>query len=219
MAENRERGATRTSESSVRRLSKYYRTVVAAQKRGVTHLSSRELAEQNGVTSAQVRKDLSSFGNFGKRGLGYPVGGLREAIAGIMGLDRRWPVVLVGVGNIGSALLKYAEFRRQGFHIVAAFDVARARVGTTVNRVPVHHLDELPRVAAQEGAEIGILSVPAPHAQEVCDAMIDAGIHAILNFAPITLETPAHVMVRYEDMAIELETLSYELTRRRRPAE
>ncbi len=206
-------GPTKISGSSVRRLSRYYRTLVRVQKQGMSHISSRELAERNGVTSAQVRKDLSTFGTFGKRGLGYPVEGLKDAVAGILGLDRQWPVILVGVGNIGSALLRYGQFRRQGFHFVAAFDVAPDKVGTSIDGVPIYRMERLADVVAAEGVEIGILSVPAPNAQEVCDQMVEAGVRAILSFAPITLDTPEEVTVRYEDMAIELETLSYALTR------
>lgn len=206
-------GPSRISGSSVRRLSRYYRTLARVQKQGISHISSRELAERNGVTSAQVRKDLSTFGTFGKRGLGYPVDSLKDAIAGILGLDRQWPVILVGVGNIGQALLRYGQFRRQGFHIVAGFDVAPDKIGTSIDGVPIYRMERLPDLVAEEEVEIGILSVPAPDAQEVCERMVEAGIRAILNFAPITLETPEGVTVRYEDMAIELETLSYALTR------
>lgn len=206
-------GPSRISGSSVRRLSRYYRTLARVQKQGISHISSQELAERNGVTSAQVRKDLSTFGTFGKRGLGYPVDSLKDAIAGILGLDRQWPVILVGVGNIGQALLRYGQFRRQGFHIVAGFDVAPDKIGTSIDGVPIYRMERLPDLVAEEEVEIGILSVPAPDAQEVCERMVEAGIRAILNFAPITLETPEEVTVRYEDMAIELETLSYALTR------
>jgi len=204
---------TRISGSSVRRLSRYYRTLDRVQKQGMSHISSQELAERNGVTSAQVRKDLSTFGTFGKRGLGYPVDSLKDAIAGILGLDRQWPVILVGVGNIGQALLRYGQFRRQGFHIVAGFDVAPDKIGTSIDGVPIYRMERLPDLVAEKEVEIGILSVPAPDAQAVCERMGEAGILAILNCAPITLETPEGVTVRYEDMSIELETLSYALTR------
>jgi redox-sensing transcriptional repressor len=203
----------RISGSSVQRLSRYYRSLQAAAREGREHISSSELAERNGVSSSQVRKDLSHYGNFGRRGLGYPVEGLREALAGILGLDRTWQVALVGVGNIGSALLNYPEFRRQGFHISVAFDVDPAKVGRSRAGVPIYSLDRLRREVRRTGAEIGILAVPATSAQDVCDRMVAAGLRAILNFAPVNLDAPEGVTVRNEDVAIELETLSHLLTR------
>lgn len=209
----RSSAAARISDSSVRRLSRYYRTLQAAAASDQAHISSRELAEQNGVTSAQVRKDLSTFGNFGRRGLGYPVEHLRVELARILGLDRRWNVVLAGVGNIGTALLRYPEFRRQGFHIVAAFDVDHRKTGTVREGVPVFEMARLRQEVRRLNAQIGIVAVPADQAQRVCDQMIEAGVRAILNFAPVTLDVPEGATVRNEDMAVELETLSHHLSR------
>ncbi len=203
----------RISDSTVRRLSKYYRTLMSAAARQRENISSRELAEQNGVTSAQVRKDLSACGNFGRRGLGYPVEHLRDALARVLGLDRHWAVVLVGVGNIGTALLRYPEFRRQGFHIVAAFDVDQRKTGIDREGVPILDIGELDAEVRRREAKIGIVAVPADQAQTVCDQMVTAGLRAILNFAPVTLDVPAHVTVRNEDMAVELESLSHVLSR------
>ena len=203
----------RRSDSSVQRLSRYYRSLQAAACEGLEHISSSELAGRNGVSSSQVRKDLSLHGNFGRRGLGYPVEGLKEALAGILGLDRTWQVALVGVGNIGSALLNYPEFRRQGFHISVAFDVDPAKVGRRRAGVPVHSIERLRTEVRRTGAEIGILAVPAEFAQDVCNRMVAAGLRAILNFAPLNLDVPEGVMIRNEDLAIELETLSHLLTR------
>ena len=203
----------RTSDPSVQRLSRYYRSLQAAAREGLEHISSSDLAGRNGVSSSQVRKDLSIHGNFGRRGLGYPVEGLKEAIAGILGLDRTWQVVLVGVGNIGSALLNYPEFRRQGFHISVAFDVDPAKVGRREAGVPVHPMKRLRSEIRRTGAEIGILAVPAEFAQDVCNQMVAAGLRAILNFAPLNLDVPEGVTVRNEDVAIELETLSHLLSR------
>ena len=203
----------RISDSTVRRLSRYYRSLMAAATQQREHISSRELGELNGVTSAQVRKDLSACGNFGRRGLGYPVDHLRDALATVLGLDRHWAVVLAGVGNIGTALLRYPEFRRQGFHIVVAFDVDQRKTGTEREGVPILEISELADEVRRRDAEIGIVAVPADQAQDVCDQMVSAGLQAILNFAPVTLDVPDHVTLRNEDMAVELESLSHALSR------
>ncbi len=212
LKKNNGRGPFCISESLVKRLSRYHRTLESVAGLGVTYIASRELAEYNWVTSAQVRKDLSSFGNFGKRGMGYPVEGLKQELEQILGLDRRWSVVLVGVGNIGRALLAFGEFRHRGFDIVACFDIDPKKIGHGLRGIPIHHFDDLPDLVKQHGAEIGIIAVPTVSAQEVCNRLLDAGIRAILNFAPVRLEVPDGVTVRYEDMSIELETLSFALT-------
>jgi len=205
----------RISESTIRRLSHYYRVLEEVEAEGKRLISSRRLAEREGITSAQVRKDLSTFGSFGRRGLGYQVAHLRAEIRAILGLDRRWRVALVGAGNIGAALLAYRGFGRQGFDIVAVFDRDPNRVGTRVGDLVVHDVAELLRVAAEANFEIGVIATPLRAAQEVADALVAAGVRGILNFAPRKLFVPAHVALRTVDMTVEFESLSFALSQSR----
>jgi redox-sensing transcriptional repressor len=198
------------SYSTIRRLSRYHRVLEeAAEEEDLTHISSRELAERNSVTSAQVRKDLSLFGTFGKRGLGYPVRELRDAILRILGMDHQWPMVLVGAGNIGRAMIDYVEFRRRGFFIVAAFDVDPKKIGVSYRGVPVFPMFRLPDVVETHEVEIGIVAVPALSAQRACNCLVDSGAKGILNFAHARLSVPPGIKVRTVDMSIEMETLVY----------
>lgn len=197
------------SEPTVRRLSHYYRVLEEVAAEGKKLISSHLLAEREGITSAQVRKDLSSFGSFGRRGLGYHVDHLREQIRGLLGLDRRWKVCVVGAGHIGSALLGYAGFQEQGFDLVAVYDADTARVGRTVDGLVVRHFAQL---AEDRGFEIGVIATPVRAAQEVADALVAAGVQGILNFAPRKLRVPPHVTLRTVDMTMEFESLSYALT-------
>ncbi len=199
------------SSSTVRRLATYYRALRELSDAGDSVVSSRVLAERSGVTPAQVRKDLSYFGNFGKRGLGYDIGHLAERIRTILGLDRRWKVGLVGAGNIGSALFSYEPFRRQGFDIVAIFDASPQKVGQGWEGLEIQPMGEFAASAAATGMEIAILATPAKVAQEVADVVVAAGVRAILNFAPVRLDIPSGVALRNVDMAVELESLSFAL--------
>lgn len=200
------------SESTVRRLSLYLRLLRETQPTGKQVLSSRELAERSGTTSAQVRKDLSFFGSFGKRGRGYDVDELERTLARILGLQRRWRVALVGVGQIGSALLGYGDLARRGFDIVAAFDIDGAKVGRHPSGVRVWPLDRLEEVLRSEAVTIGIIATPPDAAEETARRLTDTGVTAILNFAPVKLSTPDAVAVRTMDVALELEGLSFALT-------
>lgn len=203
------------SEPTVRRLSHYYRVLEEVAAEGKRMISSHLLAEREGITSAQVRKDLSSFGSFGRRGLGYHVEHLREEIRALLGLDRRWRVCVVGAGHIGSALLGYRGFAEQGFDIVAVFDADAERVGRTTDGLAVRPMAQL---SAREGFEIGVIATPASAAQAVADALVAAGVQGILNFAPRKLRVPEHVTLRTVDMTMEFESLSYALTRNRQQA-
>lgn len=201
------------SDSAVRRLSQYLRLLRELERRGTEVVSSRQLAERSGATSAQVRKDLSMFGSFGKRGRGYDVPELADTLDGILGLRRRWRVCLVGVGKIGTALLGYRDLGRRGFDIVAAFDAEKEKVGHEVFGVKVHSMAALERVVRETGAEIGIIATPPEAAQEVAAALASAGVSAILNFAPVELEVPEDLPVRTMDVVLELEGLTYLLSR------
>src|SRR5258707_9479908 len=163
----------RISESTVRRLSHYYRVLEEVAAEGKRMISSHLLAEREGVTSAQVRKDLSSFGSFGRRGLGYHVEHLRGEIRALLGLDRRWRACVVGAGHIGPALLGYRGFSDQGFDIVAVFDADAARIGRTLEGLVVRPVSQLSsREAAREAFEIGVIATPVRAAQEVADALV-----------------------------------------------
>lgn len=200
------------SDSTVRRLSLYLRTLEELEEAGAGTTSSGELAGSAGTTAAQVRKDLSLFGSFGKRGLGYGVPALRDRVREILGLRRRWRLGLVGAGRIGSALFEYPSFREKGFEIVTVLDRDPAKVGRRWNGLGVRHVDELPRALAEEGVEMVILAVPGEEAQEVADRVVEAGVLGILNFAPVRLDVPEGVVVKSVDMAMELEALSFALT-------
>lgn len=205
-------GRPKISDSAVRRLSLYLRSLRELSRSGVELVSSRDLAARCGATSAQIRKDLSLFGSFGKRGRGYSVAELVGTLEEILGLRRRWRVGLVGVGKIGSALLGYRGFEGRGFDLVAAFDVAPGKVGTRIGGVEVSPVSDLERVVRAREVEIGIVATPPGAAQEVAGRLWAAGVEAVLNFAPVKLEAPAGVAVRTVDVVLELEGLCYELT-------
>lgn len=200
------------SESTVRRLSLYLRFLQEAADRGLDTISSDDLAERGGTTSAQVRKDLSFFGSFGKRGLGYSVPELVGRIREILGLDHAWRVALVGAGKIGSALFSYRDFQRRGFHIQAVFDSDPAKVGAAWGDLRVRHDQDMDRAIREDGIDIVIVAVPAEAAQGVVDRVVGAGVRAILNFAPTRLRVPENVALRYVDMTVELEGLAYAIS-------
>jgi redox-sensing transcriptional repressor len=201
------------SESTVRRLSHYYRVLAEVEAEGKRVISSRRLAEREGITSAQVRKDLSCFGSFGRRGLGYDVAHLREEIRAILGLERRWRVAVVGAGNVGAALIAYRGFEQQGFDVVAVFDREPARIGVRLGALVVQDVAAFEAIAARERFEIGVIATPVRAAQQVADLLVAAGVRGILNFAPRKLFVPPHVALRTVDMAMELESLSFALAR------
>ncbi len=203
------RNLKKISDSTIHRLSVYYRALVSSEKEGFTTVSSKDLAKKEHLTPAQVRKDLSFFGSFGTRGLGYPVRELKDKIASILGLNRTWNVALVGVGNLGSALSSYKEFQNQGFLIKLLFDSDPQKIGTSLRGIPILELKNLTSHLKQNQIELVIITVPGASAQQVTDEVIKSGIKAILNFAPVTLKVPEDVFLRNENMAIELEYLSF----------
>lgn len=200
--------------STVRRLSLYLQFVEECAQRGVETVSSRALAEKGGATPAQVRKDLSNFGSFGKRGIGYPTAQLAARIREILGLGRRYRVVLIGAGRIGSALASYPGFDLRGFDVVACYDVDAAKIGRTLDGVPIRDVTDLESDLGAAPAEIAIIGTPAPAAQGIAERLVKTGVKAILNFAPVSLHVPAHVAVSNVNMALELEALSFSLNRR-----
>jgi redox-sensing transcriptional repressor len=178
---------------------------------GEATVSSYVLAQRAGVTPAQVRKDLSLFGQFGKRGTGYAVGALHETVRGILGLDRRWRVCLVGAGNLAHALFAYKEFGREGFEIEAIFDNDPEKIGQMWNGLAVQSVDDLVAVVARLDLDMGVITAPASAAQEVANALVAAGVRGILNFAPRKLFVPEKFHLRNVNLAIELESLSFAL--------
>ena len=206
--------AKRIADSTVRRLSAYLRFLEDFESRGLDTISSEELAQRGGTTSAQVRKDLSFFGSFGKRGLGYSVPELAGRLREILGLGREWKVIIIGAGKIGAALAQYRGFRQRGFLILAAYDSNQEKIGRKLEGIPVRDITQLERDVRQDHPDIAVLTVPGDEAQRVLDRVVKTGIKAILNFAPTQLQAPADVTVKTVNMAMELEGLSYALTNR-----
>lgn len=204
----------RIADSTVRRLSAYLRFLEDFDGRGLTTISSEELAARGGTTSAQVRKDLSFFGSFGKRGLGYSVPELAGRLREILGLEREWKVIIIGAGKIGTALAAYRGFRQRGFAITAFYDNNPEKVGRDIEGVPVHDLGQLEAEVRKEHPDIAVLAVPGEAAQHVLDRVVKTGIKAVLNFAPAQLQSPPDVTVKNVNMAMELEGLSYALNNR-----
>ncbi len=198
-------------EMTVRRLSVYTRCLLQLEEDGVKTISSQDLAERFNLNSAQVRKDLAYFGEFGVRGIGYYVSGLKAELQKILGLDREWPVALVGFGNLGSALFHYKGFGKQGFRIAAVFDDDPAKSGKSVDGVPILPLRDLPREARARNLQVAIVAVPADAAQAVAEKLVAAGIKGILNFAPARIRTGRDVRLKNVDLSIELESLSFYL--------
>jgi redox-sensing transcriptional repressor len=204
----------RIADSTVRRLSAYLRFLEDFDGRGLTTISSEELAKRGGTTSAQVRKDLSFFGSFGKRGLGYSVPELSRQLRDILGLGREWRVVIVGAGKIGAALAQYRGFRQRGFVILGAYDNNPGKIGKTVEGMAVSDIAQMERDFAKGLPDIVVLTVPAEEAQRMLDRVVKAGVKAVLNFAPTQLQAPPDVTVKTVNMAMELESLSFALTNR-----
>ncbi|MGK2963342.1 MAG: redox-sensing transcriptional repressor Rex [Gemmatimonadaceae bacterium] len=206
----------RIAESTVRRLSIYLGFLEEAEQRGVLTTSSGDLAKLGGTTSAQVRKDLSFFGSFGKRGLGYSVPELSSHIREILGLGRSWNVCIVGAGKIGSALAQYAGFADRGFIVAGVYDSDRAKVGSRLAGLTVRDTTTLESDVEAGEYEIVVLTVPPENAQDIVDLVVRAGTKAILSFAPTQLTVPADVELRTVNMAMELEALTFALTNRDR---
>jgi redox-sensing transcriptional repressor len=209
-------------DATVSRLPMYHRSLLSLTARGVLLVSSEELAEASGVSSAKLRKDLSFLGSYGTRGVGYDVEFLLYQIARALGLTQVWPVVIVGIGNLGNALAGYPGFASRGFSVVGLFDTDPNRVGETVTvagkEIVVTDISKLPQVVLSSGASIGVIATPEVAAQEVCDVMVRNGITSILNFAPVLIEVPAGVDVRRVDLATELQILAFHEQRKSQSA-
>jgi redox-sensing transcriptional repressor len=200
-------------EMTIRRLSVYTRCLLQLEEDGVKTISSQELAERFSLNSAQVRKDLAYFGEFGVRGIGYYVSGLKAELQRILGLDREWAVALVGFGNLGSALFHYKGFGRQGFRIAVVIDDDPGKIGRVVDAVPIVSSRDMAREIKARGIQIAIVAVPPEAAQTVTEQLVAAGIKAVLNFAPTRLRVARDIRLKNVDLSIELETLSFYLAR------
>jgi redox-sensing transcriptional repressor len=194
---------------TIYRLSVYLRCLQRLKTNAIRTVSSEALAKVAGVKPTQLRKDLTYFGQFGTRGLGYDVEQLAKMISDLLGTTSLQPVVLVGVGNLGTALLSYRGFEKEGFEILAAFDADTSRKRDKYITQPIYGMDRLVQFVRDHGVKMAILTVPSTAAQEVTNALVEAGITGILNFAPIVLQVPEEVMVNGVNLAIELENLSY----------
>lgn len=199
----------RLSRASVNRLSLYLHRLEGFLREGSETVSSGQLGQALGITGAQVRKDLAYLGNLGHRGIGYPAQDLIAAIRRTLGIDREWAAVLVGVGNLARALLRYRGFQQQGFRIVALFDADEAVIGQPIEGLEVHPPSKLRQVVRATHAELALLTVPAEHAQAVADELVAAGISGILNFAPMVLHLPRQVSLVSVNLAIQLEQLAF----------
>jgi redox-sensing transcriptional repressor len=199
--------------ATITRLSIYSRYLENLSQEGVKIIASDKLAQKCGINPAQIRKDLAYFGEFGIRGVGYFVKELLFEIKRILGLNKTWRMALVGIGNLGSALLAHQNFIRQGYEFVAVFDVDPAKVG---RRVPsgqvIHHMDEMEKVVREKGVEIGVVATQAAKAQMAAMRLIAAGVKAVLNFAPIQLQVPEGMAVENVDFTVKLDNLAYNLT-------
>ncbi|MBK6661865.1 MAG: redox-sensing transcriptional repressor Rex [Thermoflexaceae bacterium] len=200
-------------EVVINRLPVYARALAALAMDGETVVSSQTLGERLDVTPAQIRKDLSYFGRFGKQGRGYNVLGLLAKLREILGLDRKWRVALVGVGRLGQAIAEYGGFEPQGFQIVAVFDSDPAAIGTTVKDVVVRDSADLDTFLRQNPVDIGVVAVPGHAAQQVVDRLVSAGIRAILNYAPMTPHVPAEVAVRNIDPVLAMQSMTFYIKR------
>ncbi len=209
-----QRSRRRIPEATVARLPVYLRILSDRFAEGATNISSDGLAELAGVNAAKVRKDLSYLGSYGTRGVGYDVEFLTYQIRRELGLTHDWPVVIVGAGNLGQALAGYGGFGERGLPVGGIVDIDDAKVGSVIGGVRVRHLTELGQVVRSRGIAIGVIATPSATAQVAADALVEAGVTSILNFAPTVINVPHHVNVRKVDLAVELQILSYYEQRR-----
>jgi redox-sensing transcriptional repressor len=201
------------SKATIDRLPLYFRTLRLSQEEGMEIISSEELGQRLGITPEQIRKDLASFGQFGKKGVGYYIRELLNNIGKILGLDNNWHIAVIGVGHLGCALANYRNFDSLGFKLVAMFDTDPNKVGQCIKGVQVSSLDNLKEVMLEKVIHIGIIAVPEMYAQEVADKLVSVGVRGIWNFAPRKIKVPDTVRVINEDLSVGLSSLSFHLAR------
>lgn len=195
----------------VARLPLYLRALSVMQNTGKAFTSSQEMAGWLGISSAQIRKDLSHFGEFGKQGTGYSIAGLQDQLREILHIEREWPIIIIGAGHIGNAVANYSGFKHRGFRVCAVFDADSVKVGGNIGEHVVQPFDEMPAVVVQNRVQLAMIAVPAHAAQQVADQCVQAGIAAILNYAPTNLSVPAHVRVQNIDPVLHLQHMTYYL--------
>lgn len=202
---------SRVSDAVVRRLPMYYRHLRDLEKAGVVRVSSQELGEQMNLTASQIRQDINCFGGFGQQGYGYHVSNLKERIAEILGLRKEYHVIIIGAGNIGRALANYAGFAKEGFNVQAMFDISPALVGIDVHGVLVQPMEKLKVWLETHQVDIAVLTVPRAHAQDTADVLVNGGVRAIWNFAPVDLMLPEDVAINNVHLSDSLHILSYRM--------
>lgn len=201
------------SKATIDRLPLYFRTLRQIQQEGIEIISSEELGRRIGVTPEQIRKDLASFGEFGKKGVGYFVRELIRNIGEILGLHRNWNIAIVGVGHLGWALANYRNFASLGFNLAAIFDVDPAKIGQIIGGVEISDINRVEEITKEKNIHIGVVTVPAAYAQEVADKLVAAGVRGIWNFAPVKLNVPENIRLVSEDLSVGLSSISYYLSR------
>jgi redox-sensing transcriptional repressor len=194
------------------RLPVYLRALTRLAQEGHEVTSSHELGQRLGISSAQIRKDLSHFGGFGKQGTGYQISYLIEQLKQVLKVDREWPVALVGAGDLGRALAHYKGFQDRGFRITCVFDSAPTKIGTQIGDYTIHSTDDLERIIQENNIKIAMIAIPAENAQQLADRLIQAGVRAILNYAPINLNVPNNVYVQYIDPVVGMQRMTYYLS-------
>ncbi|MFA6448787.1 MAG: redox-sensing transcriptional repressor Rex [bacterium] len=194
---------------TIERLSYYFRALEDLSKRGIDTVSSDALGTKLNIKSSQIRRDLSYFGDFGKRGMGYDVKFLLKELRYILGLDREWPTIVIGAGNFGTAMAHYSGFKKRGFDVKAMFDIDKDKVGSKENKVPTLHMNDLDKFIKENKIEIAMICVPETAAQEVTDQLIKNGVNGILNFAPIALKHDKEIRCLSVDLTTKLEAIAY----------
>ena len=202
----------RTPDIVIGRLPIYLRVLEHIASNGTRVTSSQEMGEHLGISPAQIRKDLSHFGEFGKQGTGYDVVYLRKQLQRILGLQQDWDVALIGAGAVGKAIMRYAGFRGRGFHIAAVFDNDDSKIGRKINNLKILHVNVLKRTIHQMGIRMAMITVPSEQAQKVADMLVEASVEAVLNYAPVNLIVPPEVHVQHIDPVVGLQHMTYYLS-------
>lgn len=202
------------SDAVIRRLPGYYRHLRELEASGVTQISSQELGERMGLTPSQIRQDINCFGGFGRQGYGYKVTELKNHLAEILAIHAPHSMIIVGAGRLGTAIVHYGGFRREGFNTLAMFDTDPERIGQTEDELPVLGMDQLESFLADQPVDIAVLTIPVEHAQEIADRLVKSGVKAIWNFAPTDLSCPNDVVVVNAHLSDSIEILSYRMAHR-----
>lgn len=199
------------SRATIDRLPLYFRTLRLAEEEELNIISSDELGRRLDITPEQIRKDLATFGQFGRKGIGYDVCELKNKISNILGLQNHWRLAIVGIGHLGGALANYTNFASLGFSVVALFDRNKRVIGTEINGIEINDASNMKKIIAEQSVDIGVITVPANEAQNVADLLISAGVKGIWNFAPIKLSVPTTIPLVNEDLSVGLSALSYHM--------